>query len=125
MIHMLDLTNPGKGYSINVGTAIGQSPTLAPGRVFELSTGKLFGDVIGSDLDQTGTLFQIDPNSAMGGWARDALGNPISGYVWNTTNNGEYALISKDGSFPGYSFVGLWDANSSTTYRQAEKRSGL
>jgi hypothetical protein len=114
MIHMLDLTNPGKGYSINVGTAIGQSPTLAPGRVFELSTGKLFGDVIGSDLDQTGTLFQIDPNSATGDWARNALGNPISEYVWNTTNNGEYALISKDGSFPGYSFVGLWDANSST-----------
>jgi hypothetical protein len=106
MIHMLDLTNSGRGYSINVGTALGQSSTIAPSRVFELSTGKLFGD--GS------YLFQIDPNSSTGDWARDASGNPIPGYVWNTTNNGEHALISIGGNGLIWSFVGLWDANSSS-----------
>jgi len=54
MIHILYLNNPDKGSSINVGTAIGNTGSVAPDRAFEVSTGKILGS--GGN-----GLFLIDP----------------------------------------------------------------
>ena len=125
LIHMLDLTSPGSGFSIDAGKAIGSSNPVSPSRVFELSTGKL----LGSGGTQTGTgsgtpgLFLIDPTTQTGGRAHDAFGNPIQAYAWNSTNAGHNVLISADGDGLLLSFVGVYSADSSTNV--APQNTGL
>jgi hypothetical protein len=104
LIHMLDLTHPGTGTSINVAQAIGYHSPLSAGRVFETASGMLIGtDVSGNTPNW---VFEINRSSGTGTWFVDTLGNTVSGYAWNSTNKGEYVFIS---SGP----PGLWnDAKS-------------
>ena len=107
MIHTLNLNSPGTGSSINVGNAVGSAATITPGRVFELSTGMILGSWGNS-------LFLIDPSTSKGDWARDANGNAILGYAWNSTSDGQSILLSQDGDGLVWSYVGLWNAISSS-----------
>jgi hypothetical protein len=111
LIHMIGLANPGTGYDIDPGKAIGSSTPISPGRVIELSNGQLLGS--------NGTLFLINPGTMSGDWARDTLGNPIRGYAWNSTNAGENVLLTyvSDGLIPSesgsvYGSFGLWNVNT-------------
>lgn len=118
VIHMLDLTNPGQGVSIDVGRALGNSSAVPPTRVFELSTGQLLGST-GSQPGVSygaGSLFQIDPATQTGEWARDPYGGQIGAFLWNSTNQGRNVLMSKDGDGLISSFAGLWNADSSSNF---------
>ncbi len=105
MIHTLNLANPGAGSSINISQALA-GKTASATRVFELSTGKLMGS-------DSINLFVIDPNTGTGDWARDQYGIQLAGYLWGTTNQGRYAVLSLDGNGLVYSFIGRYDAESS------------
>jgi hypothetical protein len=107
MIHILNLNSPGTGSSINVGNAVGYSASVTPGRVFELSTGMVLGS-------SGNGLFLIDPSTGKGDWARDANKNTIFGYAWSSTSDGQNILLSQDGDGLIWSYVGLWNANSSS-----------
>ena len=107
LIHMISLVNPGTGYDIDPGKAIGSSTPIAPIRVFELSNGQLLGS--------NGTLFLINPSTMSGDLARDSSGNPVTGYVWNSTNAGENVLLTQvsDGVIgPDNASFGLWNVNN-------------
>lgn len=118
LIHVLNLNSPGTGTSINPTQALGGQSTITPVRVFELSNGLL----IGSNDTQTSVnygannIFLIDPGTLAGEWAKDQYGNTIGGFLWNTTNGGESALISKGSLSLGAGAVSLWNANSSTLF---------
>lgn len=107
MIHILDLNTPGKGLSIDVGTALGSSSAIPPNRVFELSNGNLIGS------SQTlSSVFFIDRSSNAELNGPYGSGNRINGSVWNTTNGGENALIATgvSGWFSGA--LALWSTKS-------------
>ena len=114
MIHMLNLASAGTGLSINVASLLGQP--VAVSRIFELSTGKLLGcdgTATGSGLG-TANLFTVDPSRQTGEWTRDSFGNQFKAYVWNTTSDGRYALISADLDGLLLSGIGIFDAQAST-----------
>jgi hypothetical protein len=108
-IHMLNLSSPGQGLSIDVGKAIGSSGSVGPSRVVELSNGKVMGS-------NGGQLFLIDPATQTGDWVRDSSGNQIGGFLWNSVNHGDKVLISRDGDAFFNSFVGLLSADSSNNF---------
>jgi hypothetical protein len=116
LIHLLDLTNPGSGSSINPSNYLVPSnqsflfSPLSPTSVFELLNGMLLGTVGGGQGTGDPWVFLIDPKAFTGNWATDAFGNPIPGYVLNSTNKGENVLTSSaiEGS------LGLWNASSAS-----------
>lgn len=99
LIHMISLDSPGTGYSINPAAALGSSTPVTPLRVFELSDGTLLGS--------TTDLFLIDPAIQSGNWVLNSMQQPMQGYVWNTTNQGNNALVTYT---PGGN--GIWNVNT-------------
>jgi hypothetical protein len=97
LIHLLDLSSPGTGTSINPGTAMGSPSPISPGRVFETASGRL----VGSDVN--GNVFMINGVGGSGASIFDALGNKVSGLAWSSTNRGAYVFIAP----------GLWDDSAS------------
>jgi len=104
LIHILDLSKPGTGSSIDVGKAIGSSTPVSPMRAFELSNGQVLGSA--------GYLFLIDPKTGTGRWAQDTQGNQIGGFPWNSTNNGEKVLLTQGPGIGNAGTVGFWVAGS-------------
>jgi hypothetical protein len=111
LIHILDLSNPGAGTSINPATAIGSPTSISPGRVYETASGK----VVGTDVNG-GNLFAIDRLSGSGTLLTDKLGNQVSGLVWSSTNQGEHLFVEPWGCGVGLmpnglisSCTGLWN----------------
>ncbi|MHB1023624.1 MAG: IPT/TIG domain-containing protein [Acidobacteriaceae bacterium] len=113
LIHVINLGDPGTGKSIDPGKALGLSSPISPERVFELSNGELIGYGSAINYVSLAGLFVIDPSTNAGHWAQDSFGNNIKAYVWNTTNQGQYALLSSELNGVSSSSVGLWNASSS------------
>ena len=115
LIHILDLSTPGKGVSINVGTALGSSSPISPNRVFELSNGNLIGSSV-----TLGSVFFIDRSTSAELIGPYGSGNRINGSVWNTSNGGENALIATgvSGWFSGA--LALWSTKSPTALSVGE-----
>lgn len=113
LIHMLDLTVPGTGFSINPQVALGATSPVPPGRVFETASGKLVGTNVSAIVGGLSTvvipIFVIDPASGKGASMTDQQGNAVWGYAWNSTNAGNYVVISRElnGLISGQ--VGLWN----------------
>jgi len=107
LIHIISLTNPGQGSSIDPGKALGTSSPISPARVLETSAGELVGS------PANGGVFRISPGTGSGTWMIDSFGQNVGGFAWTSTNQGRFALITAgiDGLISGQ--AGLWDANTS------------
>jgi len=106
LIHVLDLSNPSNGNSIDPGKALGSPGSISPARVFETSNGELVGS------PSNGGVFRINPASGSGAWITDISGLNL-GFAWTSTNQGQFVLIltGVNGLISGR--AGLWDANTS------------
>jgi hypothetical protein len=76
LIHIIDLTNPSNGSSIDPGKALGSSSPISPARVFETSAGELVGS------PANGGVFRINTGTGSGTWMTDSFGNNVSGFAW-------------------------------------------
>lgn len=105
LIHVVDLTNPSNGSSIDPGKVLGSSSPISPARVFETSTGEIVGSPV------AGGVFRINTSTGSGTWITDISGLNL-GFSWTSTNQGQFVLITTglDGLISGR--VGLWDANT-------------
>lgn len=105
LIHIISLTNPGSGSSIDPGKALGAPGSISPARVFETSSGQLVGSPTG------GGVFRINSGGGSGNWITDISGLNV-GFAWTSTNQGQFLFITTgiDGSISGR--AGLWDANT-------------
>lgn len=116
LIHVIDLTNPNVGTTINPATAVGSASPISPVRVFETASGKIIGSPANG-----GVLFSIDRTTGSGNWLVDQFGDLVSGFAWNTTNGGQYTFLESCG--PGQfsdglvsNCVALWD-DAESQYR--------
>ena len=107
LIHIIDLTNPGNGSSIDPGKALGSSNAVSPARVFETSTGELVGS------PPNGGVFRINTGTGFGTWMTDSFGQTVGGFAWTSTNQGQFVFITTgiNGLISGR--AGFWDANAS------------
>ena len=105
LIHIIDLTNPGNGSSIDPRKALGSPGSISPARVFETSSGELVGS------PANGGVFRINSSTGSGTWITDVSGLNL-GFAWTSVNQGQFVLITTglDGLISGR--VGLWDANA-------------
>lgn len=106
LIHVVDLSNPSNGSSIDPGKAFGSPGSISPARVFETSNGELVGS------PANGGVFRINPATGSGAWITDVSGLNL-GFAWTFTNQGQFVLILTgiDGLISGR--AGLWDASTS------------
>jgi hypothetical protein len=86
LIHLIDLTNPSNGSSIDPGKALGSPGSISPARVFETSTGELIGS------PTNGGVFRINTGKGSGSWITDINGLNL-GFAWTSTNQGQFVLI--------------------------------
>lgn len=106
LIHVLDLTNPGNGSSIDVTSALGSPSPVSPGRVFETVAGELVGS------DANGLAFRIKLQTGKGSWLLDSYGNQVTGLAWTSSNKGGFVLLSAGINGLISSQVALWDATA-------------
>ncbi|MGB0065007.1 MAG: IPT/TIG domain-containing protein, partial [Terracidiphilus sp.] len=99
MVHELDLTNPGTGYSVNAPEG------MYPGRVYELSNGQIVG--CDGDSENFNLLFFVDPTTGSATYFPQSTLGTLN-YTWGTTNSGENVLVSGQA-------LNLWNAASSST----------
>jgi len=107
LVHVLNLTNPGTGISIDPAKAIGFTSPISPGRVFEMINGELVGS------DTSGNAFRLNPQAGSGSWMIDGFGNQVASFTWTSIQQGRFALMSRGINGLISSQLAWWDATSS------------